>query len=324
MFFTDEMLTAYSMPLSATEDTKCKNAIRMIADALKSLNFTDDNAEIKPLYEDTLSYHLHLRSSDSSRSIKLFIQGSYANNTNVRTQSDVDVAIIQEERFRTEYRSDQNDAMYGFKVVPKPSRSFKDEVQRCLESKFDSDVERKNKSIKINGNTYRKDADTVPCLRYRDYRYNYGTNSNDYIQGVVITPDNGLPIINYPEQHIENGRKKNVATNHHYKKMVRILKKMRYLMLDSSASSYRNAANEVNSFMLESLLWNIQDWWYIHYCGLYTKTQAFAQLIAQLKTIHDFTIYKEANGIKPLCTSNLQERNLESFIYQLSLFYECA
>jgi len=93
------MLTNYSQPLSATEDGQCKNAIRMVADALKTLGFTDDNAAITPLYTDTFAYSLRMRRSSDSRNIKLFVQGSYANNTNVRTESDVDVAVIQEETF---------------------------------------------------------------------------------------------------------------------------------------------------------------------------------------------------------------------------------
>lgn len=322
MYFSESMLELFAMPLSTTEDNKCKNAIRMIADALKSLDFIEEDEEIRPLYEDTLSYHLHLRSRDSSRRIKLFIQGSYANNTNVRTQSDVDIAVIQEERFRPEYRIDQSDDIYGFSNAPRPQKTFKDEVQNCLEKKFGQDVERKNKSIKVNGNTYRKDADTVPCLRYRDYRSNYSGNSEDYIQGVVITPDNGAQIINYPEQHIENGRKKNVATNHYYKKMVRIMKKMRYLMQESNIPVYVNSANKVSSFILESLLWNISDEWYVYHCGLFSKLQAFSHLIVHLQGIYDFTNYKEANGIKPLCADKMQEYHLINYIQQLSYFYE--
>ena len=46
MKFTESMLNTYSQPLSATEDGQCKNAIRMVADALKTLGFTDDNAAI--------------------------------------------------------------------------------------------------------------------------------------------------------------------------------------------------------------------------------------------------------------------------------------
>lgn len=81
MKFTESMLTNYSQPLSATEDGQCKNAIRMVADALKTLGFTDDNAAITPLYTDTFAYSLQMRRSSDSRNIKLFVQGSYANNT---------------------------------------------------------------------------------------------------------------------------------------------------------------------------------------------------------------------------------------------------
>ena len=261
MKFTESMLMNYSQPLSATEDGQCKNAIRMVADALKTLGFTDDNAAITPLYTDTFAYSLQMRRSSDSRNIKLFVQGSYANNTNVRTESDVDVAVIQEETFLPEYRKDsvypQSGADYGFTPAPAAAKTFKDEVQEALKCKFGTDVERKNKSIKVHGNTYRKDADTVPCRRYRDYRQDYRRDASNFVGGVVIYPDNGGMIINYPEQHIANGRKKNSDTNHHYKKMVRIMKKMRYLMEDSYITAYSSAAKNVSSFMLESLLWNI-------------------------------------------------------------------
>jgi len=256
--FTESMLTNYSQPLSATEDGQCKNAIRMVADALKTLGFTDDNAAITPLYTDTFAYSLQMRRSSDSRNIKLFVQGSYANNTNVRTESDVDVAVIQEETFLPEYRKDsvypQSGADYGFTPAPAAAKTFKDEVQEALKCKFGTDVERKNKSIKVHGNTYRKDADTVPCRRYRDYRQDYRRDASNFVGGVVIYPDNGGMIINYPEQHIANGRKKNNDTNHHYKKMVRIMKKMRYLMEDSYITAYSSVAKNVSSFMLESLL----------------------------------------------------------------------
>lgn len=328
MKFTESMLNTYSQPLSATEDGQCKNAIRMVADALKTLGFTDDNAAIAPLYPDTLSYSLQMRRSSDSRKIKLFVQGSYANNTNVRTESDVDVAVIQEEVFRTEYRASgtmypQSDADYGFTTVPAGAKSFKDEVQEALEEKFGSDVERKNKSIKVHGNTYRKDADTVPCRRYRDYRQDYKRDESNFIGGVVIYPDHGGMIINYPEQHIANGRKKNNATNHHYKKMVRIMKKMRYLMEDSSYTAYSSAAKNVSSFMLESLLWNVEDSWYLSNCGNYRKVFAFNQLIAMLRRRKDdFGEYKEANGIKALCPTTSDHTNLCNFLDQLSYFYD--
>lgn len=327
MKFTESMLMTCSQPLSKTEDEQCKNAIRMVADALKTLGFTDDNAAITPLYSETFAYSLQLRRSSDSRSIKLFVQGSYANNTNVRTESDVDVAVIQEEIFRAEYRNDsvqtQSGADYGFTTAPATAKSFKDEVQEALKEKFGPDVERKNKSIKVHGNTYRKDADTVPCRRYRDYRQDYSRNENNYVGGVVIYPDNGGIIINYPEQHIANGRRKNSDTNHYYKKMVRIMKKMRYLMEDSSNTAYSSAAKNVSSFMLESLLWNIEDVWYLVNCGYYRKVVAFSQLITTLRNRKVyFGVYKEANGIKALCQTTYDYTNLCNFLDQLASFYE--
>ena len=304
MKFTESMLTNYSQPLSATEDGQCKNAIRMVADALKTLGFTDDNAAITPLYTDTFAYSLQMRRSSDSRNIKLFVQGSYANNTNVRTESDVDVAVIQEETFLPEYRKNsvypQSGADYGFTPAPAAAKTFKDEVQEALKCKFGTDVERKNKSIKVHGNTYRKDADTVPCRRYRDYRQDYRRDASNFVGGVVIYPDNGGMIINYPEQHIANGRKK-----------------------DSYITAYSSAAKNVSSFMLESLLWNIEDSWYLKYCGAYRKVFAFSQLIATLQNRkNDFWGYKEANGIKELCPKPSDYTNLCNFIDQLASFYE--
>lgn len=328
MKFTESMLNAYSQPLSATEEEQCRNAIRMVADALKTFGFTDDNAAIAPLYPDTFSYSLQMHRSSDSRRIKLFVQGSYANNTNVRTNSDVDVAVIQEEVFRTEYRASgtvypQSNADYGFTTVSVGARTFKDEVQEVLKEKFGSDVERKNKSIKVHGNTYRKDADVVPCRRYRDYRQDYRRDESNFIGGVVIYPDNGGMIINYPEQHIANGRIKNNATNYHYKKMVRIMKKMRYLMEDSSYTAYSSAAKNVSSFMLESLLWNIENPWYLLNCGDCHKVFAFSQLITTLRSKKDdFGKYKEANGIKTLCPTTSDYTSLCNFLDQLSCFYD--
>ncbi|MEJ1314622.1 hypothetical protein QY885_12190, partial [Latilactobacillus sakei] len=85
------------------------------------------------------------------------------------------------------------------------------------------------------GNTYRKDADTVPAMRYRNYKWNFSDDPEEYIRGIRIKPDQGETIVNYPEQHILEGRKKNVATNHSYKKQVRIMKSVcgKWLMLDT-------------------------------------------------------------------------------------------
>lgn len=320
MKFSDAMLDFYSQPLSKTEDAQCKNAIAMVRDALKILSFTDDNKEIVPLYSDTLSYSIEMRSISGSREIKIFVQGSYANNTNVRAESDVDIAVVEENPFMPEYRpSGQNRYNYGFTIPPTPAKKFKDEVQEALIEKFGADVKRGDKSIKVIGNTYRKDADSVPCRRYRDYRNECLNNADNYVPGIIIYPDSGGQIINYPEQHIYNGRQKNITTHAYFKKMVRVIKKIRNIMEDNHISSACN----VGSFVLESMLWNVPDSWYLDNCEKYRKVFAFNLLIDHLNANKIFfTSWKEANGIKNLCPEQDSYSKLCKFLDDLSEFYE--
>lgn len=313
--FTENQLKAYAAPLSDTENQQCLNAIGMVRDALKKLGLTDDGKAISSLYPDTYAYSLEMKSLYSNRQVKIFIQGSYANNTNVRTESDVDIAIVQEEVFTPEYRVGVYGQNYGFTDAPLSPKSFKDEVQECLEYKFGNDVERRNKSIKIHGNTYRKDADSIPCRRYRDYRFDFSFDENNYVGGIVIHTDNGQQIINYPEQHIANGKNKNNNTNYYYKKMVRIMKKIRYIMNDNAYSS----SEEVSSFGLESLLWNIPDEIFMKYT---TYRFVFDDLIEYLvNNIYSLSSYKEANGIKQLCPNQTIVSNYQKFINDLKNFY---
>lgn len=318
MKFTESMLDSYAQPLSTTEDQQCKNSIRMVIDAIKPLGFRETRSSVEPMYSDTYAYFQELQSEYGTRKIKVFLQGSYANNTNVRTQSDVDIAVVEEDTFQTMYRTGASDSNYGFTTAASRPKTFKDEVEDALKNKFGNDVERQNKSIKINGNTYRKDADGVPCRRFKDYRNDFSNNPLNFIGGIVIVADSGERIINYPEQHIQNGKEKNVATNHYYKKMVRIMKKMRYLMKDFGI----NSANNVSSFALESLMWNIPNEKFLEYKA-YRKVYMFDNLVNFLKSnLYSLSSYKEANGIKSLCPTQEAINNMRDFINDLDKFYE--
>lgn len=316
MKFTEEQLKTFAAPLSDTEQKKCYNAIHMVKDVLKGLGFTDDEGSTSTPDEKTYAYPYKLRNPNSDRKVKIFVQGSYANNTNVRTESDVDIAVVQEEIFIPLYREGITYADYGFSIAPKPKKSFKDEVEECLRKKFREDVKRKNKAIRINGNTYRMDADAVPCRRYRDYSKDYDSNPDNYVGGIVITPDTGEKIINYPEQHLTNGVEKNRNTNRYYKRMVRVIKKMKYLMCEDD--NYHNVAENVSSFGLESLLWNIPDSVFTEYPN-YQLT--FEYLINYLDSnAYSISRYKEVNGIKILCPSHTDVRKYEDFIKALKSF----
>ena len=184
MKFKESTLKLYAAPLSSTEDEKCKHAIEQIRDALKNLGYTDDDKGIGLLESDTLAYSVSMRGMYSKEKIHIFIQGSYANNTCVRNESDVDIAIVRE---------DDHDSAYGenMRIVTANKKieamKLKDNVERTLKIKFpNNQVHRKNKSIKVDGNTYRKQVDTVPCIAmnyyYRSHLYDYVS----YHDGVII------------------------------------------------------------------------------------------------------------------------------------------
>ena len=315
MKFTEERLKLYAAPLSETENEKCKRAIKAIRDALKDLGYSASDDSILPIEEDTYSYSTTLKRGYSSEEIQVFIQGSYANNTCVRGESDVDIAIL---------RKDIHESAFGNRFAPYTplfkkqveAIILKNNVEKVLRSHFSGCVSRKNKSIKVDGNTYRKQADTVPCINM--YYYNKSDDGDflNHIDGITIFADDGTIINNFPKQHIANGKLKNTITNHYYKKMVRIIKSIRYLMEDLGYPE----AKKVSSFGLESLLWNIPSDVFKKYS---TYKYAFDEIVQYLYRNQSLLPYcKEANGIKPLCPDTTAVTDYTSFINRLHVFYE--
>lgn len=313
MEFKESSLKLYAAPLSDTENEKCKHAIEAISDTLKDLGYTDDQKGVRLLESDTLAYSVSMRNKYSSERVDIFIQGSYANNTCVRNESDVDIAVVRSDLY--EYAFGEH---FSSSTADKREDAalLKNTVEKTLKSRFPGQVHRGNKSIKVDGNTYRKKADTVPCM---SMHYYYRSDLKDYISyydGVVIFADDGSEIRNFPKQHITSGKAKNSRTNHYYKKMVRIMKKMRYLMSDCGYG----CADSVSSFGVESLTWNVPD-------SLFTKYScygfAFEEIVNYLY-VHKANIgnFYEANGIKKLCSSQQDIDKYAIFIDHLHTFFE--
>lgn len=318
MKYTEQQLSKMAAPISKTEDEKCKNAIRMVRDAMKELNYTDDNKEIRTFAEDSYAYALELRQLHSDKKITILIQGSYANKTNIPSESDVDVAVILESTFTTTYRKGVQRADYGFVEGTFSAAELKDEVEKALNQHFGNQgVERHDKSIKVYGNTYRVDADVVPAYRYRDYSDDWNNNPRHYIGGIEIRPDSGGSVINYPEQHIKNGVAKNKATKYNFKKCVRIAKNMREEM---EKHGYK-IPDKISSFGIESLLWNVNVSAYTKYSSIlrYTFDEVLKFLVGDFA---NFDTYTEANAIKPLFPDTATKTTYQEFISDMHKFFE--
>ena len=181
--------------------------------------------------------------------IKVYAKGSYPNNTNVKNESDVDIAVQCSDGFYWEPVSPDLNVPVQSYTGPWSGHVLRSEVEKALNAKFPGQVDSSgNIAIKVASSTAREDADVIPCY---DYRYYF--SSHDYREGIRIFPRQGNVIINYPQQHLQNGRDKNERTNHNFKKVVRILKRT------ANAMETGGAHQEVASCLVESLVYNCPD-----------------------------------------------------------------
>ncbi|MCF7930620.1 MAG: nucleotidyltransferase [Acholeplasmataceae bacterium] len=221
-------LRVWDNPISTTEDQHCNNMKSMIIDAIKSnTDFTSDQYEI-------------------------FIQGSYANDTNVKANSDIDICIMYKKTFFPYYPTGKVASDYGNMSSDYQYDQYKQDIVNALINKFGRlSVTLGDKSIKISENTYRTKADVVPAFEYKVY------NEIKYLySGTQYITASGKTIINYPKQHIDNTLNKNKSTAYWYKKMVRSFKKVMFDYQDNGL--YQN----IKSFVLESILYNIDNSFY--------------------------------------------------------------
>lgn len=157
---------------SQTERTKCENAEQAVRKAIAASSVL------------------------AARSINVFAQGSYANRTNVRQDSDVDICVLCRDVFYYDLPAGVLRETYGITPANYEYAQFKNEVGAALTDYFGrAAVTRGNKAFDVHANSYRVDADVVPAFEYRRY-----TSVSAYHEGTKFLPDNGGEVINWPTQ----------------------------------------------------------------------------------------------------------------------------
>lgn len=232
-----ETFKIFAKPPSDTEADKANNAARMINDALRETKILD------------------------GRTFFVYPTGSYRNNTNVRASSDVDIAVVCEDAFWYTLPAGMTEGQVGIGAgsATYGLSDFRADVGRALKLKFGSDVKPGNKTFDISGNSYRLPADATPFLNHRHYTGVKMPNGTwEYLTGVETRPvsDSAKRIINWHQHHYDNGVKKNTATNRRYKRVVRILKRVRIHMTDHGSAEAKAASAPASSFLIECLVYN--------------------------------------------------------------------
>lgn len=226
--FSEETLSNWTRPPSDTEENKLSNAERLVREAVNN--------------DQTLS----------SKSIQIFGQGSYANDTNVRLNSDIDINIMFDGGFFYDIPHNKSKEDFGLgNSIDYSFLEFKNDIENALVNKFGrNSVERNNKCITVKESPTRVRTDVVPTWKYKKYFENAA-----YYEGICLFPDGGTQIIGYPKTHIENGKAKNANTQKRFKRLTRIFRKLRYKMIEDNET----VSSNITSFLLECLVWNVPN-----------------------------------------------------------------
>jgi hypothetical protein len=256
---------------SQTERDKCENAEQAVRKAITA------------------------SSALAARSITVFAQGSYANRTNVRQDSDVDICVLCRDVFYYDLPAGVLRESYGITPANYEYAQFKNEVGTALTDYFGySAVTRGNKAFDVHANSYRVDADVVPTFEYRWY-----TSASAYSEGTKFLPDNGGGVLNWPTQNYDNGVSKNQRTGERFKAIVRIMKRLRNEMNEAAIG----AAQPIPSFLNECLAWNVPNEGFGH--DTYKEDVRFviAHLWKNTRTVESCGEWGEINELKYLFRS---------------------
>ncbi len=253
---------------SETEEEKCENAERAIAKAVAA------SSRLK------------------SRGVTVYAQGSYRNRTNVKADSDVDIGLLCRETFFYDLSASVTAPELGITPATYSYPEYKNDVEGALISHFGRQaLVRGNKAFDVHENTYRLDADVVPCFPYRFYQ-----SSSSYIEGRAFLTDAGQRIFNYPDQNYQNGVDKNDRTGRRFKALVRILKRIRNKMADENIA----AAGPVPSYLIECLAWNVPDVAFTQASYTAAVRYVLAHLFNDTRQVDDCKNWREINDIKYL------------------------
>jgi hypothetical protein len=201
----------------------------------------------------------------ASKNIEIRVTGSYLNQTNIRAESDVDVAVVLHDVvfYTLPPGSSLTKEMLGLVDSDYTFGAWRSDVGVALRAHFGAaNATEGNKAFNVRSSAQRLEADVAVFMEHRRYD---GTRKGDgtwrYDEGVEMHPrdDPAKRIVNWPKQHQERATAKNEATRSRFKRLVRILKHLRAGMAGQENAVEKSAAGQVSSFFIECLVFNAPD-----------------------------------------------------------------
>jgi hypothetical protein len=232
----EETFASWAKGPAPTEQAKCQNA------------------------EDAMNKAIAADPRLSTMDITVFPQGSYRNRTNVRQNSDVDICVRLNSTIFPEYPQGTTRETFGNGPGTTSYSDYKGWVGAALKNYFgEKSVKRGDKAFNIRENTYRVDSDAVATFEHRRYQVRKD-GTHYHLSGIGFDTDLGKRITNWPDQNYTNSLAKHEATGRRYRKMVRIIKRLRDVMQEKQI----DASRDIASCLIEALAWNVPNEGYNH------------------------------------------------------------
>ncbi len=280
----NERLEHWERPASDSEEAMIERAARMVRNVMsRNVWSIGERIQIEP-------------------------QGSYYNNTNVRRESDIDLRATHPDILIQYAPNVVPQAAYYVLGYGSSGKAFVDTAARLRREVADElgrefgilniDASGK-KAIKVKAVPgSRPPVDVVPCFRLHYVFWN--TNAQQYgtVQGIAILDRDLNWTSSYPDQHHARGIDKRARTQLRFKKIVRMLKRLRDELIQTSALGPK----EVPSFLIESLVHGVEDQYF-----LVEQDDRYDRLLRIVRRmgaqVHDQACYNaalEINGINSL------------------------
>lgn len=245
---------------------------------------------------DALSAYEPLR----GRPYRIYVKGSYANNTNVRLNFDVDIAVEYGGYFYYNLMFDL-DGQHKSTVNLVDSDDtytrdeFKADILGALHQAFGKQaVSEGNIAYRVRESKTTLPADVVPSWEYR--RYDRIVNGvPEFYEGSRVYPKSGGHKDNYPAIQLTDGRQKTQATSRRYKRMVRALKKLQTKLVNEGILDA-----ELPSYLVECIVYNVPNDKFNHSTYVADMRSVLAFIFNQTLPAGNWNDWVEVHGLRYL------------------------
>jgi hypothetical protein len=245
--------------------------------------------------------------------VRVYAKGSYANNTNVRLDSDVDICVEWKVTFAVDRLGSAIDASaselgYTPATTDFDPADFRGQVLDVMRNAFgQTQVDASgNKAIRVPAGPSTLDADVVPCRELQRYDFKGATPNI----GSRIYPRNGGEVDNWPQQQYDNGVAKNRDTGRRFKSVIRGLKRLENEMVQAGTIS-----QPIPGFLVECLVWQAPTSYFGATTMLTDVRQVFAYLWTPLKSDDGCREWGEINELKYLFRSGQPWKRDDAFTF---------